>query len=226
MGCDIHVLTEKFSKSSERWFNADYWKYNVFYDPEDGDDNEMELVPVYDARNYELFATLANVRNRPSIWEFMDGNAEKAVPLPFIAEPKGVPSDLGVHTKKYIDSWGEDGHSHSFLTLKELYRYWINAPETVTRSGVLVGEVLKDFDEKGIKPRCWSAGYYGSQESGYRTWEVKCNPLDDFIEALFKRFDKACYNFGFTEADRKNETYQKIIEENGDLFRVVFFFDN
>ena len=225
MGCDIHVLTEQFLTSG-KWFNADYWKYNFYYDPEDDTDLKMDLVSFFDDRNYELFATLANVRNGASIWEIMEGNADKCKPLPIIAEPKGLPSDLDIHTKEYIDSWGCDAHSHSFFTLKELYTYWINSPKTITRSGVLVGDVLTDFDEKGILSKCWFKGYIGSEKSAHRTWEVEYNPLDTFMEALFKRFDDVMWNFGYSEADRKSEKYQKIIEDKGARFRVVFFFDN
>lgn len=46
-------------------------------------------------RNYEFFAALAGVRG--------DG-----------PDPKGLPEGVSPMTQAYIDSWGADGHSHSW----------------------------------------------------------------------------------------------------------------
>ena len=57
-------------------------------------------------RNYVLFALLAGVRN---YYEFVP-----------IAPPRGLPTDVTEETKAEADSWGSDGHSHSWLTLAEM----------------------------------------------------------------------------------------------------------
>ena len=64
MGTDIHVLTEKYYEN-KGWFNTDSWRYNPYYDSEDEDDceDEMELVEIFDDRDYYLFSILADVRN-------------------------------------------------------------------------------------------------------------------------------------------------------------------
>lgn len=53
-----------------------------------------------DARNYQRFAELAGVRG--------------AGP-----EPKGLPDDISDSAAADSEGWGVDGHSHSWLTLKE-----------------------------------------------------------------------------------------------------------
>lgn len=55
-------------------------------------------------RNYKRFAALAGVRD-------YDGSSK--------AEPKGVPTDVSDAVKRRIESFGSDGHSHSYLPLVE-----------------------------------------------------------------------------------------------------------
>ena len=222
MGCDIHILTER--KYEDKWFNCDNWKYNYYFG-KDEYEKQFDLKPVYTHRNYELFSVLANVRNGASMWETMAGIGDKAVSLPYISEPKGIPEDCCIHTKEYIDIWDCDGHSHSYFTIKELYNYWINMSLKTKRSGVLVGQVLEDFDEKGIIPREWCKGYLGSEKSGYRQWEVEYNPLDNFMKAIIKHFCDVMWIQSNTD-DLKSDYIKEKIEQIGDDFRVVFFFDN
>ena len=64
-------------------------------------------------RNYVMFACLANVRNYDEVKP--------------ISDPRGIPSDVSDEAKKDIEGWGEDGHSHSWLTWKEIKEYdWSN----------------------------------------------------------------------------------------------------
>ena len=55
-------------------------------------------------RNYELFGRLAGVRCRERV----------------IAEPRGIPADVSNVVRREYDGWGVDGHSASWLTLREL----------------------------------------------------------------------------------------------------------
>ena len=57
-------------------------------------------------RNYPRFAALAGVRG--------DG-----------PDPRGLPEDIGESTRLYRDEWGSDGHSDSWLPLKEACRAWL-----------------------------------------------------------------------------------------------------
>lgn len=60
----------------------------------------------YVGRNYRLFGALAGVReyNMEIISDFA----------------KGLPVDVSTEVCGISDSWGRDGHSHSYLTVKEL----------------------------------------------------------------------------------------------------------
>lgn len=51
-------------------------------------------------RNYKRFASLAGVRG--------DG-----------PEPRGLPDDISESSQLFVDEFGEDGHSHSWLPIKE-----------------------------------------------------------------------------------------------------------
>lgn len=70
-------------------------------------------------RNYNRFAALAGVRG--------DGG-----------KPKGVPSDISESSKFYIDDYGVDGHSHSYMS---------------------IGEAVKIFDETDFKKSDYSQEY-------------------------------------------------------------------
>ena len=55
-------------------------------------------------RNYDRFAKLAGVRS--------SGLSETPKPL-------GIPDDISDTVRYWIDDWAEDGHSHSYLPLKD-----------------------------------------------------------------------------------------------------------
>jgi len=63
-------------------------------------------------RDYELFAVLAGVRNSYN--------------LKPISEPKGIPDDVSSIVRSWVEHWDSDGHSHSWLTLKELKSFDLN----------------------------------------------------------------------------------------------------
>ena len=85
---------------------AQNWRYNPYYQ-EGNDEGErmLNIESLYSGRNYELFGILAGVR---------DHNNDS------IDDPRGLPEDVSEVTKKESDRWDGDGHSHSWLTLKEL----------------------------------------------------------------------------------------------------------
>lgn len=64
-------------------------------------------------RSYDLFAMMADVRN--------EGNIAP------ISEPRGLPDDVTETTYLGSEEWGDDGHSHSWLSSKEvgLVEKWI-----------------------------------------------------------------------------------------------------
>lgn len=73
-------------------------------------------------RNYERFAALAGVRG--------DG-----------PEPKGIPPDVSESTKLYIEEWGVDGHTHSFLDLVDAARLFLNTDHL----GKEIGKYEKEY---------------------------------------------------------------------------------
>lgn len=94
-------------KKAGDWVNIDYWQYNEYYEEDRESEEEYSLVEVYSGRSYSLFTELAKVR---------DYNESKST----MGDPKGIPKDIHSLTKRYIDSWAGDGHSHSYHSLKEL----------------------------------------------------------------------------------------------------------
>lgn len=96
MGCDIHGMYERKGRWS--WVNAG--------DPDIG-------------RNYTTFAILADVRNEGGI--------------PPISQPRlsfdeiaDWDFDVSDEFRALTKHWSSDGHSHSYVTLKELKAYDIN----------------------------------------------------------------------------------------------------
>ena len=213
MGCDIHVLTEKYIDKKKLWYNADNWRINPYFG-EDKYETKYNLQEVYFERNYELFTLLADVRNYHNN-------------IKCICEPKGVPEDISEESLEEINRWDCDGHSHSYFTLKELYDFWIKMPDKVKRTGILIGETLEKFDNEGKNPEEWCQGYYGDEKYAQRTWETEYNPLTNFITKLIERFCDIYWVFWVKKEEYKtDEKLKEAIEKYGDKFRVIFFFDN
>ncbi len=92
MGCDIHMYVE-YKIPGDKW-TADKHHKKI--------DKDGYCVSVTaTGRNYDLFGLLASVRN----------NGPR--------NPKDLPKDVSPEIKAASDYWGGDGHSHSWLSLKE-----------------------------------------------------------------------------------------------------------
>lgn len=127
MGCDIHMLTEFKGKrkEEEQWFNCDHFSYNPYYEEGEAGEDRMNLESIYSARDYNLFARLAGVRKY---------NDE----VQTISEPRGLPVDVSKVTLEYSAKYGSDGHSHSWLTYKELEEYGVHhAWDSITVKNLL-----------------------------------------------------------------------------------------
>ncbi len=114
MGCDIHLYVEA-RRETGVWESKDTWT-------RDEDCEEVRRIwdvdyddQHYTGCNYALFAILANVRNEP-----VRDIDEVLIP---ISEPRGLPSNTDLQIQRASDHWGEDGHSHSWLTLRELMEF-------------------------------------------------------------------------------------------------------
>ena len=205
MGCDIHVCCE-FKNNKGEWINCDHFKINPYYRPEyiESGEQEWEIIPIYDDRNYSLFATLANVRNYGG--------------TTVISEARGLPDDIHPLTKKIVDDWGCDGHTHSYYTLRELLDYMSTGPIT-TYSGLITIEQAKDLDNFNIYPESWRQG---TNMKGYvrRTWTMPDGNLNKLITAMKKRCAEVFWIFEWSK------DYENKIKCEADNFRIVFWFDN
>ena len=222
MGTDIHVLTER--KHDGKWINCDNWRLNPYFG-EDQSELMYDLNPVYWKRNYDLFAVLANVRN--------DGGT-----IPFICEPRGLPDDISRKSEEYISLLiGDDGHSHSFFTVKELWKHWKEVDPKIQEERVflMTDEEVGLYEETGffaIGANEQVKRMIDSPESYTRKKVVETiYPMDSFMVSLLRHFvDVMC----LTPIDEKatvkeirwNKTLESEVNSFGNEFRVVFFFDN
>lgn len=210
MGCDIHVCLEvkRYPYEDKKrengfWVNADKWtvdedhiKYPEEYPNRfhiDYDDR------IYKGRNYCLFSVLANVRN---YW-----NIEP------ISKPKGLPVDVSLETKQESDNYGTDGHSHSYLTLKEIldYKGWDREEESTDFA----------FDSEQVN----------KLKEKYKDKYLRCEGSSVGLQVYYKTdIKELCgeFYYGTLETMKKNLRSHSIpnYQTTEDDIRLVFFFDN
>ena len=201
MGADIHLFTEikKSINSEDKWVNVDNWRYNPYY--QEGNNNWERMLSVesiYSGRNYELFGILAGVRNRNN---------------DMIDDPRGLPEDVSEVTKKESDRWDGDGHSHSWLTLRELKEDQGLHP-VVKRSGFISPEAAELLDAGEETPDTWCQ-MTTLTTWVKREWDEGCDVLKPLVDKLNERVRDEFYVWGDEE---RPELDEKI--------RIVFWFDN
>ena len=134
MGCDIHCWAEVRKRDGWEAVPA------IFTDPyNDGQKTEK----VYRERNYDLFAILANVRNGYGVAGIESGDG--FIPISHL---KDLPEDCSEFYIKQVKEWGNDGHSHSYLTLEELFNFPHWEKHTIKR-GVVSPDGYEEFLKKG-----------------------------------------------------------------------------
>ncbi len=99
MGCDIHITTEMLNEHDNKFYSF------IGY----GDDKFLSYNDCPRYRNYELFGVLAGVRR---------GGED------MISEPRGIPKNASTGYKEAAEAYGEDGHSHSYFLLSELFLHF------------------------------------------------------------------------------------------------------
>lgn len=158
--------------------------------PAEGDEPYRSLRP-WDGRNYDLFAILADVRNGRGFAGVKTGEGFEP-----IADPRGVPEDAHPETAEFMDSYGCDGHSHSWYTLAQLRAYDWDGQST-ERCGVVSAEVYERLKATGETPGSWSGGISGAgittfSEEGYEQWkaEGRPNPGTESMNAALRREDR------------------------------------
>lgn len=122
MGCDIHPVLERKIRinGAEKWVTVNTFEYRHIYDRAEGPDKDgSEYVilrayscPLIQQRNYKRFGLFANVR----------GDGQPA---------KGLPPDMADYTLYLVNEYGDDGHSHSWLTLSEALEHCIASERDV-----------------------------------------------------------------------------------------------
>lgn len=129
MGCDIHLVLERRAvvNGEEKWVGV-----NAFEHISDMVRCGAAVERTYHgwnvrARNYDVFAMLANVRGH---------TADEH-------EPRGAPYDMSDLARACITDWDSDGHSHSWLTAREYVSRWCMA---VHGTAEMVADRLTESD--------------------------------------------------------------------------------
>ena len=152
MGCDILFYVEARGANG-KWESRDkIWKDSVgeftllaqFGDKAfrmHGDEPAHKYID----RDYFLFSILADMRNTDP-------------KIPCIAEPRGIPDDLSNEVQAVFDTWGADGHSHSWLLLSEVldWKQWDHVIEYKDTSWDKSGKVIRKQVTATLRKRCKS----------------------------------------------------------------------
>jgi len=218
MGCDIHLYVEK--RVGDKWEAVP--GPNPWHGMWDDEPEERLNDWIWDGRHYDLFAIMANVRNGYGFAGCDTGDG--FVP---IAMPKGLPDDVSPAIKASADGWGCDGHSYSWLTLRELQEYDWNR---VTKHRGIVSEAEYLEFKKNGKPESWCGGV-----SGPNVVHVSPAQMDDIVAGNVVREEGKQYytKVEWEETYREtvgfivDEILQKMAELGGpDDVRLVFWFDS
>lgn len=199
MGCDIHTRVEYLDRNGN-WVCGDFFRVNPYYRGDSPSESDpYSVVGLCDERDYSLFAVLANVRNY--------GDTD------YIDEPRGIPEDACARTRNDYAVWGDDAHSASWFTLKELMEWNETAPP-FREAGFVSPEDAAKLDAGAGTPSCWCQ--WTSQKSWvHREWVADKKPLDRLIRELIRRGDDLWLWFDEEQA-----------RERADKLRFVFWFDN
>jgi hypothetical protein len=101
-----------------------------FWEVKDHTGNWMAINTINSGRNYEWFGVIAGVRGGPDI-----GTAHR-----------GVPEDASAAYRNMVDRWGDDLHSHTWLTPPEVQK----ACQEMNRRSV--ESYNEEFDAYGYEP--------------------------------------------------------------------------
>jgi hypothetical protein len=255
MGCDIHMSVEVFNGETNRWeirddrgprpvlsayfdeeenLSEDIGKVRIFEDTKEyhkalnewWDSNPDYM---YDGRNYDLFAILADVRNGRGFAGCKTGDG--FVP---IDDPRGVPEDASRAYLRQVENYGIDGHSHSWFTVQELLDYdW---DQETKLSGVVGPKGFVAWKENG-QPESWCGGVSGPNVKHVSSSEMESLIAEGKAQVDIKdprEFTAKYYTrveWGIKYRDSVGyflKTTVPALQKLGDpnKVRIVFFFDN
>lgn len=223
MGTDIHCFTEKYQKNGS-WkpiggFLTDAAHYYSDIKHFQKRCYTNALSP-FCMRNYIEFAILANVRNGRGFAGCDTGDPVKPISL-----PKGLPESVSPGIRRIAESWGCDGHSHSWLTVREILEY--KRPRIVMR-GYVSAHKYVDFLKTGNPYPC-SSGIMGAN--------VEVVPPDKILQLKEEQPDVDFFTqIQWTEKSEDSAEWlfkqglQQLKDRCESAFfddvRIVFWFDN
>lgn len=156
MGCDIHICIQRQTPGGT-WHEVPYQKvYRILGDaPVNG---YPKCPDVFDNRNYNLFAILANVRNGRGFAGIATGQG-----WPSIAPDRGWPEDFDPEKVDIDPSESKrrymGDHSFTWVSLDELKAFPWDA--TTTLYGVVPAEDYERLSAVDNTPTSYSAGISG-----------------------------------------------------------------
>lgn len=214
IGCDIHCYMETYNSNTGLWEKAGNIFNNRWYPQYDKEPKTDE--PICD-RHYMLFGILAGVRNG------------EVTP---ISKPRDLPDDVSEEVESKSEEWGVDGHSHSYLTVKEILDYdWNQTYETTARMGL--DEYTKYFNAGKKDPAKYTTYKLRPNEFLISESEMEkvMNSKEEMLKAALDNKDPHCviqYDEKYSVACKKLLIILDEIVEMGNPedMRFVFWFDN
>lgn len=249
MGTDIHMMVERFNPQKHQWEAVKRMpiKHSLYFEAYKRDlergysakdsywirvwkgmrEQGGTYKWLYDARNYDLFAILANVRNGRGFAGVITGEGFKP-----IAYPRGVPADASPEYQQYVEEWGVDGHSHSYLTLRELLEYDWHGQKTI-KYGIVSEQEYLEFLKTG-KPNSYCGDIYGQDivvvSPAFMDRILKDDSPRDPEKRYYVRisWEVTYYEAAKVFVDECISALKQLVEDNltYDDVRIVFFFDN
>ena len=184
MGCDIHGLCEVkengvWKVNTKKVFKNSYYlsdeelaerrKDRPDYERSDWQEIEFEEHPT-DARSYDWFAILADVRNGRGFAGVRTGEG-----FDVIAEPRGVPKDATKKWKKEVKNWGCDMHSQSYLSVEDFDNFdW---SQKTSKWGTIQLNQYKELRGTGKSPEDWSGSVFGG-----KTITISMDEANDILD--------------------------------------------
>lgn len=257
MGCDIHLFVER--RIGKTKYDEDIWEHVPscpWYESAEHmracnataaergdtpryseDDLAQATLPCFDpGRDYDLFGMLANVRNGRGFAGCDTGDGFE--PVLGRDEPvRGFPDDASDYAKARAYDYGEDGHSHSWLTVAELLAY--DVTRTTKHRGWVDPVEYIEFKETG-RPGSWAGGISGGNVQHVSNAEMEQYIVEnhDTVAALGRgaRFTRFATHYTQVEweqtyRDAAPHFFDTLLPELQKLgppedVRICFFFDN
>ncbi len=220
MGCDIHLYVERKNANGE-WEpikgRNPWYDYYSKYKHSVPDDIPKEVYEdwIWEGRHYSLFAVLANVRNYDMISP--------------ISHPKGLPKDVSDIVEDASHEWGCDGHSHSYVTLKEILQYCVKN-KSLPQFGVIPLKSYEEYTKTGTIPKDSCLGICGPYIE-----IISPEEADDILSGMIRRHNWIGYYVPLTWfesfMDIDELFFTRTIPEMMKLgepenVRLIFWFDN